>query len=886
MAANRVRIEAKLTKEGREILALDWAMLDLDRGFSPRFSKDVNSLSDVNKLITDGMLNFSVPRSKTNDIVFMESGSPIITDNRDTGVECRIYVDGRQYPFDRIWVKNKHSDSWEIEVRRSPNHWLELASLKKLNTIDLGTEEVSDTIRQNLWDQYYTEGGAITRWMPCDYGGWVDLNEPLQFTDPPVKEIYYEDLRPWFCLPELLKKGFCEIGWTLEGQILDTRWSRAIFCYILNREYYTQSRGGNHILIGNNTTTDDYTLTQIEQPLIYNTVSYDPGANSIVAFPGFIAGAINSLPYRAMYRFNIIFAVENPTVYDVLLTVAVGDYDFGGNFTGEIFWSETFTIPIGGTETISIDQLIPVNADSRAAFLVTGIADLAPPSITPLVKISAMRLRIEPGQKSLVRGDVVELASLIHPDYFLLDLFKGYVHQIGGRVDTDVENKTVYVYPYKYVDAYGDPAEGFIQEDEPPIELDGKVICDSIQLTRIRNSLPRYTRLSFADSTDAYVSEFVKPQDPLFSRKVLNGEDLQDTIQELKNPFFEPTFEARPQVLKQQQNSQGRYHPSPYMPVLHDNTEGNRSFAIGPRVLFFYGYSQQLDTESGLACKVYLEDALIPGLPTGNFGYGAHVPTLGWLEGTLPEVDAKLTYGSYPDDLYVKFYLDTLTIQKTGFNVNLLALVNGTEYSAWNFRKKFLHTIDGKPVAMLGQRIRDFAAALDIPTPIDFIVEAPSTTCCELPCGCRFMECDYFQDFGQYMNQSTLDELSITSFKVNEIEQLLAPVDFGILDIVEFNGRQFIMNMVTALEACGVDYFSYRPSTQVYSLKPDGRFFKIKRPACWTFEIIISDGDGEIYRYTESTMEQKWFGGGGWEPFGYAGEPLSEPSLCVATIEY
>ena len=885
MSANRVKIEARLTPEGRQILGTDWAALDLDRDFSPRFSKDVNSLSDVNKLITDGMLNFSVPRSKTNDIVFMESGNPLITDNRDTGVECRIYVDGRQYPFDRIWVKKNDVGGWDIEVRRSPNHWLELASLKKLNTIDLGTETVDDQIRQNLHDQYYTDGGAITRWIPCDYGNFVDLNEPVQFTDPPVKEIYYEDLRPWFCLPELLKQGFCEIGWTLQGQILNTRWSRSIFCYLLSREYYTQSRGGDHILIGNDTTVRDYTLSLVEQPLLFNTISYDPGSNNIFAFPDYIAGIINSMPYKAMYRWQCIFAVENPTVYDVLITVAIGEFDFSGNFTGATYWSEQFTIPIGETKTISIDQLVPIEEGSRYAFLVTAYADGAPPSITPLVKVSAMRIRIEPGQQSLVRGDIIDLGKLINPDYFLLDLFKGYVHMIGGRVDTDIENKIVSVYPYKFTDAYGDEAEGFIQEDEAPINLDGKVICDTLQLSRIRNSLPRYTRLAFADSTDSYVSEFVKPQDPLFSRKVLNGEDLQDTIQELKNPFFEPTFEAQSQILRQSKSITQRLYPSPYLPILHDNTEGKRSFAIGPRVLFFYGGAKQLDSASGLECRVFLEDALNAGLPTAAFGYASHLPTLGWVNGEEPEVDAKLVYGSYPDDLYVKFYLDTLTIQKTGFAVNLLALVKGTDYSAWNFRKKFVHTIGGKPTVMLGQRIRDYAAALDIPTPIDFIVEAPSTTCCELPCGCRFIECDYYQDFGQYMNQSTLDELSITSFKVNEVEQLLAPVDFGVLKIVEFGGRQFIMNMIEALEACGVDFFSYRPSTQVYSLKPDGRFFKIKRPACWTFEIIISDGDGEVYRYTESTMEQKWFGVD-WAPFGYGGDPVSEPSNCVTSIEY
>lgn len=878
--ATRVKIEARVSAEGAQVLGSDWVSIDLEKGFSPRFSKDVNTLSDVNKLITDGMLNFSVPQSKTNDIVFMDSGSPLITDNRDTGVECRIYVDGRQYPFDRIWVKNKQKGRWEIEVRRSPNHWLELASLKKLNSIDIGTQELNNDVRIDLADQYFIDGGAITRWFPCDYGNWVDLSEPVQFTDPPLKGVNYEDLRPWFSIPELLKIGFCEIGWTLQGQILGTKWSRSQWAYILSREYYTQSKGGNHIVIQKNFSDTNMNLDFVGA----SSLVHDPGTNNVLPYPGII----NTLPYKAHYKFTFVGVIENAHTDDWELKSQLHEYDppggIGGGLTGVVF-DEVTTVLVAGTEkTYTITLEADLESGQKAVIYLNwrdnGILDLI-----GVTAKSGYVMQSEVSQKSLVRGDVVELARLINADYFLLDLFKGYVHMIGGRIETDIENKIVSVYPYKYTDAYGDPAEGFVKDDEPPIILDGMVICESEQLGRIRNNLPRYTRLSFADSSDSYVSEFVKPQEPLFSRKVLNGADLPDTVNDLKNPFFEPTVEIQSQILRRQKDATGRYHPSPYLPVLHDNTEGNRSFAIGPRVLLSFGNAKQVDPDSGLECKIYMENEFLPNVPTSEFGYASQLPTLEFLAGSEPEVDAKLTYGSYPDDLYVKFYLDTLAIEKGGFNINALVLMTGTDYSAWDFRTRFLYTLNGKPVAMLGQRIRDFAAALDIPTPMDFVIEAPSTTCCDLPCGCRFMECDYYQDFGQYMTQDTLDELSITSFKVNEIEQLEGPIDFGILRIVEFNGLQFCMNMVDALTSIGVDYFSFRPSTQIYEPKSDARFFRIKRPVCWTFEIIISDGDGEVYRYTETTQEQKWFDAD-WSPFGYSETPIGDPNNCVQTTEY
>ena len=51
------------------------------------------------------------------------------------------------------------------------------------------------------------------------------------------------------------------------------------------------------------------------------------------------------------------------------------------------------------------------------------------------------------------------------------------------------------------------------------------------------------------------------------------------------------------------------------------------------------------------------------------------------------------------------------------------------------------------------------------------------------------------------------------------------------------------------------------------------------------FEIIISDADGEVYRYRDFDMAQKWFDAD-WEAMGYAANPVSEPQDCVYTTEY
>lgn len=211
--------------------------------------------------------------------------------------------------------------------------------------------------------------------------------------------------------------------------------------------------------------------------------------------------------------------------------------------------------------------------------------------------------------------------------------------------------------------------------------------------------------------------------------------------------------------------------------------------------------------------------------------------------------------------------------------------MSATNYNTWDFRTPFFFFYNGRPVKALAEGIRDFAPALNIPTPMRFLVEPSDTQCCDLPCSCRFKECNYYQDFGQYITQDTLDALSITSFKVNGVEQLISAVDFGIINVVEVGGRHYVTNLVDALASIGVDYFTFSYSTKEYADKPDGRYFKIKWPSCWSFEIIISDGEAQVYRYRDFDMAQQWFDAT-WEAMGYSGNPVSEPQDCVITNEY
>lgn len=893
MSVLRTQIRVKCSDVAANALLTDWAVIDLTPEFSLRLSKDVEALTDVNELLTDGILPFSVPFSTTNDLVFSRYGSPIIFNPTNTGIEARVHVDGHELPFDMIFFREKDNNrkSWEMEFRRSPNHWLELASEKKLCTIEAGSFTLNEANVIAGWAQpKFDAAGAVTsivRWWPADYGGWVDLKEQVQFTDPPVKGVWVEDLRPFFSVPELLRLGFCEIGWTLEGLVFETPWATALWDYILKRDYYAESRGGTAILNLRNVTADQEFLSII--PTVKMTaVDYDPGTNALGDGSGNYWAAIDApLPFICNYKYCFRGFIENTTGADVTIDAAVIECtisgasasNFGATLTVPNQPQNLVIIPAGDTAFVDVCVLARMDPGQTGLFLFGSAATAG------VFAKKGYRVTIQPDTQSLIRGDVVDLKRLIDCDYFLLDRFKGFLQLINGRVETNWNTKTITVYPQRTADVFGDSTPGFIDESDV-IDLTGMVVCDSAKQIPVKNELKRYTRLQFAESTDALITD-LDPLEPYHSRKILNGLDLPDQIETRENPFWEPTIERQSTVLAKVFDISDfplptlTVYDSPYLPAMVDNLDGNRSFNILPRILFAYGVVGQVgtSTSSGGFTGLYFE-----GDTETEIGYASQVRTLELSASFPPHLDGSVVFGVKPSDLYVTFYIGLSQANTRGRWVDLLVLMGMNEWNAWNFRKQFLFNYEGRPVIGSGQNIRDFAPAANLPTPLRVLVDPNTSDCCDGPCSCVYRTCNMFQDFGQFMSQQTLDSLSITSFKVNDIEQLSAPVDFGIINVVSINGKAFVTNLIDALNDIAIPYFEFSPSQLDYPEKTDWRFFKMKYPACFTFEIIIST-ETEVYLYTDTETLQKWFDVS-WTAFGYSGNPIGTPQDCELTTEY
>ena len=253
-----------------------------------------------------------------------------------------------------------------------------------------------------------------------------------------------------------------------------------------------------------------------------------------------------------------------------------------------------------------------------------------------------------------------------------------------------------------------------------------------------------------------------------------------------------------------------------------------------------------------------------------------------WEVDPAPTFYPNCVFANKPNDLFVYFWLSTAIERKSGEFLSILMNLDTVGYLSENFRRPWVIDYKGRPLLVEPQSIDDFQAGAFIPTPVTVLAEGANSNCCDLPCGCSFTECEYYQDFGAYMYQSTLDTLKISSFIVDGIELIGTPVGFGLLSIIDIGGEPYVTNLVDTLNSIGAPYFSFAYSDRAHISK-GLRFFKIKRPSCYTFSITIQESGVDVYLYTESSQGSKAFSGT-YEGFGY--NEITEPENCQVTKEY
>lgn len=895
--------------------------LDVPFRFSLRLTKDMEGLTSIGKLKTEGALRFNLPFTDINNLVFMPFQNPQSLDNPIYWYDVIVVQNGASVNMKRLFVieRNEQTEEWVLELTRDNDHWVERSQSKKINTIKFGEFKFWPTQVETSWDMptysgdytVYdeTDGQNPTYYFPiCDYGAWVDQREKYQL-EPHYDEkmICLEDLRPWVNLGYLLKRGFCEIGWTLDGFILETSWSRSLWVYLLKELYYqgTNSQGTsfeygrNGRIIGRVLQNDDL-ISFGNDPMLLDTLEFALGTNALKykTTPNrWLYGIQNAYPFYAKFKFTARFYLQNAHASAYQVGFVIGEVEGTQNdvFTGELLSDyKYFDVGAGTTDFLSMEFECVLAPGQKAAILHnSGVKS------GDYVKKGAY-FRCEHNNESLSRFDIIDVQSMLRDDVYLMDVFKAYIHLIQGRFVTNVGSKTLTVYPKRTTDVYGTSVEGFINESGSSVDINHLVVQKSIRTQPVRKTLKRWTLIAFADSTDTYIEDQEFPEiDPPYSRRLLNGEDLTDEVEDMKNPLFEPTLERQPfnTGLRTVGSS-----PLPYFPVLHDNSDGERSFNIGPRLLFAYGLVSQLDpspiNNSGAYCQFMWEGYTNGGnvSPINNrweFGYATMQNTLKVSGSPAPPYYASAVFKKKRDDflnaynsvdLYTMFYLGLTQENRGGTIVEVLMLMDMNMYSGVTFRDIYTFRIMGRPVSAIMSNIKDFRACEELSTPVSFFVSPAVSACCDNDFSCRYSECEYYFDFGPYMTQSTLNTLAIRSFKINDKEILTGPVTFGMVKLIDVLDEQYMTNMVDALNSIGAPYFIFNYSTRKHASK-GLRYFKLKRPATHTFTIEIGTVGETKYRYTNKIQEQSWFGSG-FSDFGYGATFHGEPIDCTEFTEY
>lgn len=881
--------------------------LDTPENFRMPMSKDVERLSDLNKIRVEGALRTSLDRTDVNDAVLVEYLTPLTLDKRSKWLNVVIEVDGIVMAFTRLYIiaKNDDTGKWEIEAALPEDHWAELASQKKINTIDYGGYRLNADNVQTSWEYPTYDGdynptqdvdgwnGAYGMW-PVDYGDWVDRSTPNPNTIKPVKMIAQEDLRPHVNKMYLLKRGFREIGWEIAGLLQETTWARSLWSYLLRPEYW-QGKGYDGVEYGKYCRVVGRVISVSEVPTIlfdpsstsfpyFDSIDFQPpsGMMPYTAVPNrYLMGIQNPLPYRAKFRFsfngNIRKGASDPNVPAVFSVFDIDQSDpLNETITGQIIAEDAvFEIASNTTRFVSFAFEVEVEPGGKAAIVMSS------PVLIFLQK--GFSFRCEPANKAFTRTDELDLRTALDPDLSLLDMLKAWVHLVNGRIETDMVTKTIYVHPERASIVYDSTVPGFIRDDIPVTDVTNHILPGSTKLQFIRPELKRYTLLSFADSSDAHIEENFVLTEPLHSRRILNGEDLPNETDEQKNPVYEPTAEGQSQLLKQYDPADidRPNAPVPWLPRYWDNTNNERSFDIGPRILFAFGYARQLNpspiSTTDIAANYYFDEY---DTPRESIGYATQLRT--WELDPTPTLDGNVVFGRAAADLFVNFYIGLTQDNRGGVVVDLLQMITAAQYSTYNFRVPFKFDYEGRELRLPMTSIRDFNP--DLPTPVTYFGSPAETGVCDLPCNCRFETCDYYQDLGTFILQSTMDALTVSSFKIDDVEQLTTPVPLGQLNVIDLGGSGYVTNLVDALNSIGAPYFAFEYSSRQH---PDrgARYFRIKRPACQAFEIIVSDGGDPVYRYTHNAQQEQWFGGS-WGAIGYNGTTYTAPDNCTTTIEY
>ncbi len=555
-----------------------------------------------------------------------------------------------------------------------------------------------------------------------------------------------DDLRPWFFPLPIIRKMFCDIGFTLVSPILESDYGRRLLTYILDPNLHE----------------DNSRKFRIRQPLATGTADIGDRPKTIFQFNerGVFDIKINIAGY-----FEEVFSTK--TAGDTTEDTIAGIYAWV--FEGEepiqyvgsnIVYNGTigpYIETIEATEVIiKIGQSLRVWTAGKNSFLTIFDSIEEVPDIefacnaSPEVKFteffatrSAKFFWSDYGKNELGNNNVlISATSIIDRELTNLEYLKSIAHILNLKFYTDINTKKVYALQPHDVDLYGEVLDGFYEHTDLNIPL----LPDTYKVDATPTDV-KWHELKFK-GTDLFSykidvspenskGETVTSENPLFKAIHLQeyGVDaVSKGIGKLyksttSGNYYFPTSVDVPEL-----SDTDTYRPE-YGEVEHGVIQGKQPKSIAPKfdqdpmILLSYGRRLQQYTQ-GLNTKVHGGNLIVSGLWAMAVHYH---PSLSIVEGSVAA--ASTDFATTDKTLVFKF------VQGTGdflrrFSRNLTEMLHyewiinlyrglKVQYLVNDNSKQFfentlrnIYTIQhlGKPYNVYIESIEDFKTCTISPT--------------------------------------------------------------------------------------------------------------------------------------------------------------------------
>ena len=690
--------------------------------------KKLNELSEINDLKIDGAYASGVPITKINNIVLgplIQAQGKLLLKQSNRKIEVRLWRNYTILPQKYLHVQNKTQDGYQLRLLSSDDHWA-------LNLLDTNLNEVFDdndqvTIDENVikasWDNIpYVPGNPHYSFPPIHFGKFLNPGKPLILQNPfdnePHVGMRIEDFRPVFSLTWLLKKMFCKHGWKLVCPLLDTTFWESVWVYILSNEFYKQDE---NIELAETVWQDSNTYnftTQLTNSLAEGFLDGNPDFAqqlTMVATPSIVDGLGTSTAPETLsnwwYDGATVYEVPAEGTIEIKGTINPGSTGYVGTFggyasvyinvhffdelTGKFYIYDTVEFPIvdpDNPEEIEVETSIDfTNLSGRKIFFTYGIRAWGDRGTPMQTWVMSLRYEFRPESTFYGNMSTWKFRDVVRSNESSIDLFKGFMHAIKGKIITDFKDKTVYVYPPKDVTVSSTAIEGFLQLDES-IDLREKMNPDSLQTVNPDFTRARRVLLGYKATQDPRLEQQIVSKKQFLDNEFALGPDFKEGTDEDRNPYFVPVPVERFLL-------DISAHPIRFitLPSMIDNDDDRLSYDIGPAMLIFTNKSTKdalLNNGTNLGAEElkFMAQDITTGFPSGYMAPPSNVAL------PSPYDTYNIAYGQLTNDLYSRY------IRHDMFT-NIMSPLHSFDYEGHDedfflqdFRKRILIKVDGEDV--------------------------------------------------------------------------------------------------------------------------------------------------------------------------------------------